>query len=228
MNIKDNPDLQQKLAAEYALGTLKGHARHRFEALLREDAALRATVAEWQEKLVPLMEFAPPAAPPERVWHGIAAGVRPRRGAAGSTWVMRLWQTVAGAAVAASVVLAVLLVQRGQEVSYDRMASLTDEKSNIALVVAGDSRHQAMDVRVVEGVTVPDDRTLQLWAISKAGQPRSLGILADNRHARLALDARAAGADVALLAISLEPKGGSPNPNAPTGPVLWKGNWVTL
>jgi anti-sigma-K factor RskA len=33
---------------------------------------------------------------------------------------------------------------------------------------------------------------------------------------------------VALLAISLEPKGGSPDPNGPTGPVLYKGGWARL
>jgi len=26
----------------------------------------------------------------------------------------------------------------------------------------------------------------------------------------------------------LEPKGGSPNPDAPTGPVLYKGGWTRL
>ena len=55
---------------------------------------------------------------------------------------------------------------------------------------------------------------------------RSLGIVPNNRSARLALDARAIGSDVALLAVSLEPKGGSPDPTAPTGPVLYKGSWV--
>jgi anti-sigma-K factor RskA len=34
------------------------------------------------------------------------------------------------------------------------------------------------------------------------------------------------GDDVVVLAISLEPRGGSPDPNGPTGPVLYKGPWV--
>jgi len=45
---------------------------------------------------------------------------------------------------------------------------------------------------------------------------------------KLALSQRAIGNDVALLAVTLEPKGGSPNPNGPTGPVLYKGNWVKI
>jgi anti-sigma-K factor RskA len=31
-----------------------------------------------------------------------------------------------------------------------------------------------------------------------------------------------------MLAVSLEPKGGSPDPNGPTGPILYKGNWVRM
>ena len=39
---------------------------------------------------------------------------------------------------------------------------------------------------------------------------------------------KAIGDDVALLAVTLEPKGGSPNPNGPTGPILYKGRWVRV
>ena len=38
----------------------------------------------------------------------------------------------------------------------------------------------------------------------------------------------AIGDDVALLAVTLEPKGGSPNPNGPTGPILYQGAWVRV
>ena len=44
----------------------------------------------------------------------------------------------------------------------------------------------------------------------------------------LPLPANAIGDDVAVLAVSLEPKGGSPDPNGPTGPVVYKGAWVRL
>ena len=54
------------------------------------------------------------------------------------------------------------------------------------------------------------------------GEPRSLGVLGEQRIVRL----EASEGDVAsvpLLAISLEPKGGVPSAGGPTGPVLFKG-----
>ena len=57
---------------------------------------------------------------------------------------------------------------------------------------------------------------------------RSLGLLAGKGNIKLSLSQRAIGSDVALLAVTLEPKGGSPNPNGPTGPVLYKGNWIKI
>jgi anti-sigma-K factor RskA len=241
MNIRDNPALRDKLAAEYAVGTLRGGARRRFEGWLRADPALRAAVAEWQRRLQPLAELGQPVPAPARAWDGIerrlgfdaASGSRPR-----AAWwrfwrddAARPWAGIAFAAGAAALGLAAALVTHApwrQDATPRQVAVLTDAGAHTALLVTADERRHRLEVRVAREVQTPDDLTLQLWAIDRAGKPRSLGILPDNRGADLALDARATGADVAMLAISLEPKGGSPDPNAPTGPVLYKGSWTRL
>jgi anti-sigma-K factor RskA len=233
MNGRDNPVLAEKLAAEYVLGTLRGGARRRFEAWMRVDAALRATVGRWHDRLAPLAELGRPVTPPARVWTGIERRLQmaPR-----APWwqfwrvdAARPWAGIALAASCAAVVLAVLLATRlnGPNTTPQQVAALTDARAHTALVVIADARRGRLDVRVARDVRVPDDRTLQLWAIDRAGKPRSLGILPDNRGAELALGG-AIGPDVVLLAISLEPKGGSPDPNRPTGPVLYKGSWTRL
>jgi anti-sigma-K factor RskA len=236
MNIRDNPGLRDRLAAEYALGTLRGGARRRFEAWLRADPALRAAVAEWQRRLQPLAELGAPAPVPARAWDGIERRLGFARDA--PWWrfwridAARPWAGIALAAGATALGLAVVLAKRvpgpDDATPPRQVAVLSDAAAQTALLVTADARRHRLEVRVARDVHVPDQRTLQLWAIDRAGKPRSLGILPDNRGADLALDARAIGPDVALLAISLEPKGGSPNPDAPTGPVLYKGSWTRL
>lgn len=232
MNIDDNLELRERLAAEYVLGTLRGGARRRFERRLQGSATLRATVDAWQRRLGALAELPRPVAPPARVWSGIERRLglaRPLpwwqfwRGAGAP-----VWGGLALGAAALAMTLAVMLETRVQPPALDQVATLADDQARAALVVAADTSSRRIEVRVLDGVQVPSDRTLQLWAITKAGKPRSLGILPDNRRATLALNERAVGADVMLLAISLEPKGGSPDPNGPTGPVLYKGSWMKL
>ncbi|NVZ76261.1 anti-sigma factor, partial [Pseudomonas gingeri] len=42
-----NPRLRRALAADYAIGLMSAAGRRRFESLMRDDARLRAQVAEW-------------------------------------------------------------------------------------------------------------------------------------------------------------------------------------
>ncbi len=47
-------ELADRLAADYAIGTLRGAARRRFESLLPAHAALREATQAWNERLMPL------------------------------------------------------------------------------------------------------------------------------------------------------------------------------
>ncbi|AXA92622.1 anti-sigma factor domain-containing protein [Massilia sp. YMA4] len=231
MNIRDNPELRDRLAAEYVLGTLKGAARRRFEGWLHGDAALRRLVQEWHARLVPLGEFSGERAPRERVWRAIERRLHleppPKRWQFWHRDPLQWWRTLGLTGTAAATALAlVLALQRPAQV--DTVATLADERAQAALLVTADHRNGTVAVRVLGQTAVPDERTLQLWAITQQGTPRSLGILDDKGSAQFPLNERALGDDVAMLAVSVEPKGGSPNPNAPTGPVQYKGNWVRL
>lgn len=71
MNILDNPPLLDQLAASYALGTLRGGARRRFEALARASATARASALIWQERLASLTELQASEVPGPNVWKRI-------------------------------------------------------------------------------------------------------------------------------------------------------------
>ena len=233
MNIRHNIVLRQKLAAEYVLGTLKGGARRRFEGWLHQDADLRNITAEWQQRLGPMAEFAGEVKPPKSVWTGIERRLDLKAGKAGwQFWRndnLAFWRSLGMVSTGLAAMLMVIVLSNrvadAPVISY--VASLSDEKTPNALVVTADSKHRALDVRLVDAAPVPSDKSLHLWAVPKAGKPRSLGVLVD-QHGRFSLPDNAISADVALLAVSLEPKGGSPDPNGPTGPIIYKGNWVRL
>lgn len=68
MNISQNPELTDRLAAAYALGTLRGGARRRFETIAREQPVVRAAALVWQTRVASMNELQLPAEPAPAVW----------------------------------------------------------------------------------------------------------------------------------------------------------------
>ena len=68
MNLINNPQLLEHLASAYALGTLRGGARRRFETLAREQAPVRAAALVWQTRLASMNELQTQTAPSPAVW----------------------------------------------------------------------------------------------------------------------------------------------------------------
>lgn len=236
MNLRGKEDLRERLAAEYVLGTLKGQARRRFEGLMHDDAALRRSVAQWRGRIGAMAEFVPAVAPRVQVWHAIETRLGLRaRAPAWQLWrrdALGFWRTLG---VASSMVAALLLVtvmqERREAPLVTDIATLSDDKAQTALVVTADRGRKLLRVRLVATQPIGAQQALQLWAVPRQGNPRSLGVLGNQGNAQqlaLPLTREAIGADVALLAVSLEPKGGSPDPNGPTGPILYKGGWISV
>jgi len=68
VNLIKNPELLDRLASAYALGTLRGGARRRFEALAREQAPVRAAALIWQSRIASMNELQPQSVPSPAVW----------------------------------------------------------------------------------------------------------------------------------------------------------------
>lgn len=226
-----NDDLREALAAEYALGTLQGRARRRFERSLKEEPALRRLVVAWQERLTPLNEGIAPVQPPARVWRSIEQRIRKtsRRGA--SIWdSLGFWRTASFVASAAVVLLAVILTT-GTPTSkpHDTMvAVLSDEQSNPAITVSwqADPRGaERLRVRVMGHAEMAPDTAWELWMLPGGDQkPVSLGLITTHENQTVVLPRPLAVKinQASGLAMSVEPKGGSPT-GVPTGPILYKG-----
>jgi anti-sigma-K factor RskA len=76
MNLTQRPELLDQLASAYALGTLRGGARRRFETLAREQAPVRAAALIWQSRVASMNELQTQSQPAPAVWTRIDNLVR--------------------------------------------------------------------------------------------------------------------------------------------------------
>ena len=237
MNLLDNDKLIEQLTGEYVLGTLQGGARRRFERLLTTSPILRRAVAEWQDRLVPMAEFAPAAQPSPQVWRKLAQQLRlEQRSVAddrqGGFWNrLAFWRGLGLVSTVLATILVGLLVVKPFEPAAPAssyVAMLSDGQSKPIAVVTGDPVKHQMTIRLVSKQAVAADKSLELWAVPAKGAPRSLGLLASDGSITLPLPDNATPSSIPLLAVTLEPKGGSPKADGPTGPIVFKGAWVKV
>ncbi|MFZ6773748.1 anti-sigma factor [Undibacterium sp. SXout7W] len=245
LSIQHNQQLQHKLAAEYVLGTLRGGARRRFEHWLGQDAGLRQVVRQWESHLLPMAEFAPAAQPSSHVWNAIEKRLQlkptAQAGKSGNDrWAywrnlredLAFWRGLGMVSTTAALIMLSVLLSKQTEQSLpiqnNYVATLSDDKAQPVAVITGDSKRHQLVVKMVTAQHIPADKSLELWAVSKAGTVKSLGLVADNGSIVLPMPDNMNAADIPLLAVTLEPKGGSGNPEKPSGPIIFKGNWLEI
>lgn len=219
------PELRRALAADYVIGLMPTTARRRFESLLIDDPNLRAEVAQWQESLVGLTTSLEPQPVPERVWHQIVARIEPQRLHVPKKRPFWSWMRIA--AVACTLLVAVIVGVIYNRDKPDFNATLVAGNQQPALTVQAFDRYLKIDPVAV--ASVETGRSLELWAIPADGVPVSLGVIPDNGKGRVDLSdsqRRLLGSQT-TMAITLEPKGGSPS-GKPTGPILYKGQLASL
>jgi anti-sigma-K factor RskA len=231
-----NPEQREKLAAEYVIGTLRGRARARFQALQRYDPALRRIVAEWEARLTPLAGAADEIAPPARLWQAlarrIAGGARDRASRTG----LAFWRGLAVTSTAFVLILAAFIgVAPRPEASMAMVAVMNDDKGQPALVVSWPPMKAMRDpyvrVKVVqEHPVMAPGTTWEMWMLPGGKDaPVSMGLITTDADQTMklkpALAQRLEGAWG--VAMSVEPKDGSPT-GTPTGPVIFKGQCVKI
>lgn len=240
--IKNNPALQEKLASEYVLGTLRGGARRRFEQWLKQDAALRMVVGKWEGHLLPMAELTPAVTAPASVWPALEK--RLNLHIAKDPWAywrnwgklredLAFWRGLGMFSTTVAVLLISVLLSKQAEQQQatpqtNFVATLSDDKAQAIAVITGDSKRGQLQIRMVTAQNIAADKSLELWAVGKDGKVKSLGLVADKGIITLPMPKDMTADSVPLLAVTLEPKGGSGNPEKPSGPIVFKGNWVQI
>lgn len=228
-----NPELVERLSAEYVIGTMRGAARRRFEAVMAGHIPLRRAVQRWEQRLFRLSMQLPPVQPPAHVWAQIE-----RRIAPAPTTVPRpirsgtaAWQAIAAGITAVAVVLGTLLITREPQIQVQvQIEKQAVESAHTAIVSDATAPLWVLNaypelselrVQALRPVTLADNQSFELWMLPDAGTaPVSLGLLPRSGSAVLQLSAEQLRtlAATSTIAVSIEPAGGSPT-GAPTGAI---------
>jgi anti-sigma-K factor RskA len=212
----ESSDLLDRVAGEYVLGTLRGRARRRFERLSGENAAARAALHRWEDDFTALSRTLRPVTPSADVWPQIQRRIK---GAGTASRYGRAWQLAAAASLVALGLLVGLLVR--EPVPLQTIAVLGTDAAHPLWRIERPKELTALTIRVIGRVELAPDRTYELWALPRDGNPVSLGVLpAGGAMVRTLSQAQRAALQLAdKIAVSVEPAGGSPT-GSPTGPVV--------
>jgi anti-sigma-K factor RskA len=230
-----NKDGLQRLTGDYVVGTLSGPARRRFDQWLRRSPALRASVAEWEGRLQPLLHGIAEVTPPRRVWSAIQRRISPR-GEPALWFSLPFWRGFAMLSCAVAIVLATMAAQPRYEIPPQAMmAMLMDEQQRRpAMSVAWDAgRHgeAVLRIRVIGHAEMSPETSWELWMLPDGNGegPISLGKIGIEEKQTLRIPATLASklSRATGMAMSVEPREGSPT-GRPTGPILYSGHCIRM
>jgi anti-sigma-K factor RskA len=205
-------DETEALAAEYVLGVLALEDRLAAEARIKSDAAFAAQVARWETHFEALNDGYESAPAPD-LMPQIEARIFGKQEVLKRSWR----RFIAGAGVAAALAVAVLVVLPPSGGDGPTLtASLAAEAQDLAF--SAKYSDGTLTLARLSGSEAETGKDYELWLIVGDTAPVSLGLIKDATTSR-ALASLEPGA---VLAVSLEPTGGSTT-GAPTGPVLVTG-----
>ncbi len=230
------PDEDRSLnAAEYALGVLTGedlaHARQSFSA----DPSFRSEVGAWTGRFARFLGEVADVEPPRLLWRRIAAEMA---GQAPTNVVtlrrkLNFWRGSALGMTGLAACLALFLIVRPpaavpvpavEKAPVAPMVAVLGDEKEAKVVASWDPDRKQLILAVAGKLSGDPAHSHELWVIPAGGKPVSLGTLSGSHqsHVRLANALADLLREGATIAISVEPRGGSPT-GSPTGPVVASG-----
>lgn len=240
--MSEAPELTESeaFAAEHALGVLSSAERRQAEARMAAEPDFAAQVESWRERLIPMTDAMADIPAPHALWLRIERSLGANDNTA-SVKGLRFWRgatvgslTLAAASLAAAVLLAsqpAVLIQPPPAGQLLDASLVSQTGAPVPLFIAAyDPSRKAL---IVTSLVTPGNdpaHVHELWVIPADGKPRPLGILQPGKTVAMPMPERllpslAAGS---ALAVSLEPPGGSPKIDAPTGPITAVGKLAKI
>jgi anti-sigma-K factor RskA len=185
MNIANRKELLDRLAASYALGTLKGGARRRFETYARKHPNVRAAALLWQERFAAMTELQASVKPGQHVWQRIESVVSQAPAANTASAAGGLASTTSAAIASATAALEQTLVGVRASLGRWRFAALAGGLAGSVALVAGtsnlrDAQTQAQAQAEQQTATIAQLQK-ELLAQAALQQVQYVAVLADDK-----------------------------------------------
>jgi anti-sigma-K factor RskA len=237
--MSEAPELTETeaLAAEHALGVLNSAERRQAEARMASDSDFAAQVEAWRERLMPMTDGLTAVQPPAALWLRVERMLGANDNVA-AVKGLRFWRgaTIGSLTLAAA---SIMLGTRPPQMIQAPLANgqllnaslVSQSGAPVPLFVAAyDPIRKAL---IVTSLVTPGNdpaHVQELWVIPADGKPRPLGLLEAGKTKSMPLPegllpSLAAGS---ALAVSLEPPGGSPKVDVPTGPITAVGKLAKI
>jgi anti-sigma-K factor RskA len=241
--MSEAPELSEAeaFAAEHALGVLTSAERRQAEQRMAEDPSFAALVDAWRARLQPMADAIGPVAPPHTVWAAVLKAL-PANDNSATQRALRFWRgtsaaslTLAAAGIAAAVFVGVQpprVIQAPPQQAQLLDASLVSQSGQpVPLFVAAyDPIRKALIVTSLVTPNTDPAHVHELWVIPSDGKPRPLGIIQPGKTQAMPMPEKylPSLAEGSALAVSVEPPGGSPKVDVPTGPITAVGKLAKI
>jgi len=224
------------LAAEYVLGVLPADERQVASRRIDTEPGFARMVDGWEAHLAPMASAYPEIEPPASVKPAIdrrlftSAAAAPARSSLGIWSSLAFWRGLAAVAVAAlAIYVAVPYINPPAALPQARLvASLAADGSDVKYLAVYDPAHHEVGLSHVSGERA-SGKDFELWMIEGKNPPVSMGVIPVGSTAHIVVSPAAQQklAQGAVLAVTLEPLGGSPTGIA-SGPVVAAGALIGI
>ncbi|MDE2593053.1 MAG: hypothetical protein KGL57_02350, partial [Burkholderiales bacterium] len=188
-----HPETVERLAAEYALGTLPAAARRRLEALMRDRQDIAQAVWSWHDTLSGALVSQTPLPVDPMQWRRLesrlfaSATASPVQTAQRAPWWSRWFAPVPSGMLALGLTLGLALptllhtwqsetqsTRQSTQLPESYVGVLATRDGQPGLIVSSLRKGLRVDIKQQTPVVVPKGQTLYLWLIDKAGQAHAV------------------------------------------------------
>ena len=180
-----HPETIDRLAAEYALGTLAAPARRRMEALMKQRPDVAQAVWSWHERLGGVLAAQKPLPVDPGGWQRLESRLfgdthptTPK-----PAWWSRWLSPIPAGALAMGLLLGSVLgplweaSRSTTQLPESYVGVLANAEGQPGLIVSSLRKGRTVDLKQLSPVRVPEGQTLYLWTIDKAGQVHAVSAI---------------------------------------------------